>query len=147
MFRVYGLHDGSGVVRYVGSTSTSLRLRRDWHVGVAHRGGSAPVAKWIRDLESNGSRPGIARIAIARSAEEAASVEAAWIRFFTERSHALLNVRSRTYVPTIAHRIAISRAMRGRQPSLTTRWRMAAAARRAAVRRRREMQFSMGATA
>jgi hypothetical protein len=105
----------------------------------SHRGGSAPVAQWIRQREANGSRPEIIHIESARTAEEAASIEHAFITFFADRGHELLNVRRRSaYVPTIAHRIVISRAMRGRRASFATRLRMSAAARRAAARRRRD---------
>jgi hypothetical protein len=138
MFRVYGLHAGDHRIVYVGSTARPLRLRRDWHIGCAHRGVSAPVARWIDELEPAGRRPEIVKLASAPTAEEAASIERALIEFHRERGDTLLNVRTAAYVPTIAHRIAISRAIRGRLPSRATRFRMSLAARRAWQRRRRD---------
>jgi hypothetical protein len=137
-FRVYTLHDDCDAPRYVGSTARDLDLRLAWHVGLAKRTGS-PVAVWIRVMLRRGVRPGIRLVATARHREEAAALEQAWLRHLEASGVALLNVRRRScHVPTLAHRRAISDAMRGRFASFHTRLRMGAAQRRAARRRAAE---------
>ncbi len=135
-FRVYVLTDEHGAPRYVGSTARRLDLRLAWHCGIAKRTAS-PVATWIRSMEWRGLRPGIRLVAEARSIEEAAALEHAWLRHLEANGAELLNVRRRAcYVPTLAHRRAISEALRGRFATFTTRRRMSAAQRLAAARRR-----------
>lgn len=136
MFKVYALTDETGAIRYIGSTARRLSIRRAWHIGVAKRGSRIPVAVWITEMLKRGRRPGIQRIAETNSAELAASIEAAWIAHFREQGDQLLNVCDRAYVPTIAHRRAISNALRGRMASRSTRYRMAVAQRQAWRERR-----------
>lgn len=51
---VYGLHDGDGVIRYVGQTSRGLRQRMNEHVHHAlmhdHRNTNPGLADWICSL-------------------------------------------------------------------------------------------------
>ncbi len=137
-FRVYVLTDEHGAPRYVGSTARRLDLRLAWHCGIAKRTAS-PVATWIRSMEWRGLRPGIRLVAEARSIEEAAALELAWLRHLEANGAELLNVRRRScYVPSLAHRAAISDALRGRFATFTTRRRMSAAQRLAARRRAAE---------
>ena len=48
MAYIYGLHNGDGVVRYVGLTRNTPRRRLTDHLRQARRGQSLPVHKWIR---------------------------------------------------------------------------------------------------
>ncbi len=136
MYHIYVLSDRDGAVRYVGTTSRKLSVRRAWHTCVARRGSTIPVAAWIRDLLKQGRRPRIERLFEHENPGVAASIETAWISFLRATGYDLLNVNGNGYVPTPEHRRAISNAMRGRRPSRRTRVAMSAAARLAWRQRR-----------
>jgi hypothetical protein len=145
MFKVYVLMEPTGEVRYVGSTARKLSVRRAWHECSARRGVQTPVAVWTRSLLQRGQRPRIEHVAEVDSSAVAAAIEAAWIAFCRTQCYDLLNVCSRAYIPTLAHRRAISNAMRGRSASRWTRFRMRESQRLAwQSRRARSRQLENG---
>ncbi len=128
--RIYGIVDERDPARilYIGRTRNPLRHRLAQHVSVARAGRQSPVAKWIRTVLAEGRRPVIVQLATAHSR---ASAERAELRAIAAGA-GLLNVAQSGYGPTLAHRRAVSAALRGRRLSWLTRWRMSSARRAAA---------------
>ncbi len=80
MRRIYGLHDGSGEIRYVGMTQGPLGERRRAHRKRARRGGPAWRDEWIRSVFATGGDIVVVELAHGDwTQKEAWELEREWI--------------------------------------------------------------------
>lgn len=90
IFKIYGLFDPWGRLRYVGVTIKTLGQRLSGHVREAKRGAMHRRAKWIRSILEV-DQPQILLLAETQDEIEAYALEAAHIQFAKEEGHDLVN--------------------------------------------------------
>jgi len=95
MRRIYGLHDGSGLVRYVGQTRGTLHYRRRKHVERALLGDRTRRGAWIRDVVEAGAEIVIVELESGDwTAIECNERECAWIARLRSEGADLTNMTS-----------------------------------------------------
>jgi hypothetical protein len=95
MRRIYGLHDGSGEIRYVGMTMGQLGERRRAHRKVARKGDPTRRGAWIRSVLANGGDIVITQLARGDwTQSEAWELEREWIAKLRAEGNDLTNMTS-----------------------------------------------------
>ncbi len=95
MRRIYGLHDGSGEIRYVGQTKATLRYRHRKHVERALRGDRTQRSAWIRAVVESGAAIVIVELESGDwTAVECNERECAWIAQLRAEGADLTNMTS-----------------------------------------------------
>lgn len=95
MRRIYGLHDGSGAIRYVGQTKATLCYRHRKHVERALRGDRTQRSAWIRAVVESGAAIVIVELEAGDwTAVECNERECAWIARLRSEGADLTNMTS-----------------------------------------------------
>lgn len=95
MRRIYGLHDGSGEIRYVGLTKGTLAYRRRKHVERALLGDRTRRGEWLRSVITSGSEVVIEELEYGDwSPAECNERERHWIKHFRDAGNDLMNMTS-----------------------------------------------------
>jgi hypothetical protein len=146
---LYALEDprNPGVVRYIGVTRNSLRVRLNQH-RATHNNPRTPVAFWIRKLLSEGVEPTIVEMASGDESWDVYTAEVEAIALFAS-SGLLLNVtpggRGGGIGPkSPEHAAKISAALKGRKVTRSDEWRAAHAEKMRGKTRTPEQRAKIG---